>query len=202
MINVNNFDILMDFPGWTRYGEIVNICNYIKNSGVTDILDVGAFGGRLTSAICRSFNDVHVTAIDKFHYTEPYGDLRNFGFMTCGDRFLKDFHTEQQFKSMHNYDNLTVLTADFFNYSNKHQMVLIELYPDDDIYTWEMVFDHSLKLSTGINGIPEIIGVCSELGPKNNISGMDVLEDYYNYKILNNGQYNPFSIYKILEKNR
>lgn len=200
MIPANNYEILMDFPGWTTYGEIVNICEYIKNSNVTDILDVGIFGGRLTSAICRSFKNIHVTAIDNFQHANIYRNMRNYGFMTCGDRFLDEFHSEEQFKSMHNYDNLTVISTDFFSYHNKHQMVLIEMHPDAGDHTWEMVFDHSLELSTGINGMPEIIGVCSELGPKNGVSGMVTLQQYYKHEIFHNKPVECFSIYKLIEK--
>lgn len=188
------FAVLMDFPGWTRYQEIVNICDYILKNEITDVLAAGTFGGRVASAICRSFPAIHVTAIDTFRYNSSYGELRSRTLMTCGDAFVDNYQSLLQFKTMHDYPNIAALQEDFINYNVKHQLIIIELYPESADYTWEMIFDHSLSLGA------HIIGACSQLGEKNGISGMDVLRNLYDYEIFSSFLKPGFEIYKILNK--
>lgn len=185
----DKFEILMDFPGWTLYPEIVNICKYISYNNINNVLCAGAFGGRVAAAICRSFPHVHVTAIDTFHYIKTYEELRETTQMTCGDKYLKETMSLEQFKSMHNYQNITVLKADFFEYTTKHQMVIVELYPY--VNTWETIFDRCLLLSD------HVLGPYGHLSP----SGKEILKKY-NYEIVNKGmsKNNFFDIYKVLNK--
>jgi hypothetical protein len=190
----SKYNILMDFPNWTGYEEIVNICDHISNNDIRDVLCAGTFGGRVAAAICRSFPKTHVTAIDTFHYIETYEELRDLHKMTCADKFLKKQNTLALFNTMHNYPNITAMKCDFFNYTKKHQMVIIELYPYNN--TWEELFDYSLSLSD------HVIGTCNQLDTKDGIHGLKVLNQLYNYEIVNESKYknNYNDIYRVLSK--
>lgn len=195
MTSSNEFNIIMDFPSWAEYEEIVNICRYVSQNDITDVLCAGTYGGRVASAICRSFSHVHVTALDTFDYMGTYKELRDRSKMRCGDEFLNQRQSLEQFKSMHSYQNITPIKVNFFDYTTKHQMVIIELYPH--INTWEIIFDHSLSLSD------YVIGAYSQLDIKDGIWGKDTLRDLYNYEIVNeyleiNANY--FDIYRVLSK--
>lgn len=184
----------MDFPGWTTYREIVYICRYIADNDINDVLCAGTFGGRVAAAICCSFPHVHVTAIDRFSYIETYQELRDRTEMTCGDRFLNNRQSLADFKSMHNYQNITASQIDFFNYSTRHQLIVNEVYPHDDGRSWENVFDHSLALSD------HVIGAWSQISEANGEWGTQVLKNLYNYELLND-QIGYYDVYKILSKN-
>jgi hypothetical protein len=194
MTSSNDFDIIMDFPNWTQYEEIVNICQHVSQNNISDILCAGTYGGRVASAICRSFSHIHVTALDTFDYLGTYRELRDRSKMTCGDKFLNQRQSLEQFKSMHPYQNITAIQADFFNYTTNHQMVIIELYPHTN--TWETIFDHALSLSD------HVIGTYSQFDIKDGVWGKDTLRDLYNYELINDSTLNAhyFDIYRVLSK--
>lgn len=194
LMETNEFDILMDFPGWTKFHEIVHICNHISKHNVSNVLCAGTFGGRVASAICRSFPHIHVTAIDRFQYIESYKQLRERTYMTCGDRFLNERQSLEHFKSMHDYQNLTVMQIDFFDYKVKHDIVINEIYPYEDWYTWVDVFDHCMSLSD------HVIGAWSQVDEFRGVYGREVLERVYNYEIVSQPDDYYHQIYRILSK--
>lgn len=193
MASWDDFTISMDFPGWTKYRELVHICQYISNNDVHDILCAGTFGGRVAATICQTFPHIHVTAIDTFSYIETYKVLRERTDMTCGDRFLNEQQSLDHYKSMHNYQNITARQIDFFNYNTKHQMIINEMFPHPYGPTWENVFDHCLLLSD------HVIGAKSQISEAHGEWGTDVLQKLYNYEIVNEPD-GYHDVYRILSK--
>lgn len=197
-------DIDMGIPGWIRYQEIVNICNYIAYNGYTDILKVGPFAGRLTSAICKSMPNVNVTAIDIFddisHCDDisrlpefTFGNFRSKTAMTCSDTYANDHQTKDFFEKLHNYKNVHTIAMDVFNYHTKHQLVIIQMGLHDAFdFDWHDIFDHCMSLSTSAT-----IGAFSILGGYEESPGRKTLVDFYNFNTINHGE---FAIYELISK--
>lgn len=194
---MTDFKIDMDIPGWILKPEIIKLCEFIENSNCTDILEVGSFAGRLTHSLCTNFPNKSVTVVDLFKCYEPhlnFYDISQLSYMICGEKFNNDHFNENFFRKLHTYDNLKIKNSDVLDYNDKHEIVIMSFCPEVIGQTWEILFDHCLKISKN-----HTIGAFSVLGDYNE-GGYITLYEKYDFDFTINTENNRHLTYEILGK--
>lgn len=138
----------MDIPGWISEPEIISICEFIDRSGLDDILEIGPFAGRLTYSICKTFPDKSITVIDTFpQHDINFAGMANSSFMTTGKQYLTETFSEDFFRRLHPYQNLTIVKHDMEEYNRKHDLVVLSVSDDKEKCVWHTAIACAKQIS-------------------------------------------------------
>lgn len=136
-----------DLPGYTIVEEAKITIKLIDTIDSDSILEAGAFTGKLTWSLCKTFPDKHITALDLFYgdcYVDRIGDYRTT--TKRDERYLNQTNTLEFFKNIQSeHVNLNVVKLDFLNYTTYHDVIILSVdFMDID---WNKIYDHALSLN-------------------------------------------------------
>jgi hypothetical protein len=175
-----------DLPGYTIFEEAKIIIELINAVDSSSILEAGAFTGKLTWSLCKTFPDKQITALDLFD-GECYVDRIGGRYHTTterDERYLNQTNTLDFFKNLQSeHTNLNAIKLDFLNYTAYHDVIIISVDANDA--DWNKVFDHALSLN------PEFI-----IGRHKWFHRSDVINSLNNYEHTNY----DFGIYVLHKK--
>ena len=152
-----------DLPGYTTIHEAKTIIEIISSIDCSSILEAGAFTGKLTWSLCKTFPDKQITALDLFNGHCFVDRIGPYHTTTERDpRYLNQTNTIEFFNKLQSENlnlNLTSIMGDFLNYTSYHDVIILSV----DLFdiNWSNIFDHALSLN------PKII-ICRHKWPHRN----------------------------------
>lgn len=136
-----------DLPGYTTIYESKTIIEIISDTDCSSILEAGAFTGKLTWSLCKTFPNKQITALDLFYgdcYVDRIGDYRTT--TKRDERYLNQTNTLEFFKNIQSeHTNLNAIKLDFLNYIIYHDVIILSV--DFMNIDWDKIYDHALSLN-------------------------------------------------------
>lgn len=137
-----------DLPGYTIVEEAKIIIELINAIDSSSILEAGAFTGKLTWSLCKTFLEKQITALDLFD-GKSYVDRIDGRYHTTtrrDERYLNQTNTLEFFKNLQSeHTNLNTIKLNFLNYTAYHDVIIISVDAND--VDWNKIYDRALSLN-------------------------------------------------------